>query len=199
LVKQGSKKLDAGGRHLEVELGRVAAPLHFRWRQEGSRAAAASVGVRELYLWDLGVKASSLRAVLQYTISQGAVTQLVIDLPPQTEVQGVEVSGPAADVTRPRLKEWLVTGTEPRRQVQVEFQAPVAGNVQVHLELTPRRPFDLRPFILPLPTPQNAQAAEGLLAYHLDGLRAEASAGSVGVKRIEPDEFVRQWRTARTG
>jgi hypothetical protein len=199
LVKQGSKKLDEDGRHLEVELGRVAAPLHFRWRQEGARAGAPSVGVRELYLWDLGVSASTLRAVLQYAISQGAVTQLVIDLPPQTEVQSLEVGGPTADVTRPRLKVWQVTGTEPRRQILVVFQAPVTGNVQVQLELAPRRPFGLRSFILPLPTPQNAQAAEGLLAYHLEGLKAEVSPGSLGVKGIEPDEFVRQWRTARTG
>jgi hypothetical protein len=199
LVKQGSKKLDAAGRQLEVELGRVAAPLHFRWRQEGARAGAANVVVRELYLWDLDVSASSLSAVLQYSISQGALTQVVIDLPQQTEVQSLEVSTLAADAARPRLKEWHVTGAEPRRQVQVEFQAPVTGNVQVRLELVPRRPFGLRSFILPLPTPQNAQAAEGLLAYHLEGLKAEVSADSLGVKRIEPDEFARQWRTARAG
>jgi hypothetical protein len=199
LVKQGARKLEENGRQLEVELGRVAAPLHFRWRQEGARAVAPVVGVRELYLWDLGLSASSLNAVLQYTISQGALTQLTIDLPPQTEVQNLEVGAGATDPARARLKGWHVTGAEPRRQVRLELQAPVTGNVQVRLELVPRRPFGARSFILPLPTPQNAQAAEGLLAYHLDGLKAEVSSGSLGVKRIEPEEFARQWRTARAG
>src|SRR5262249_61003460 len=53
----------------------------------------------------------------------------------------------------------------------------------------PRRPPDF----IPLGPPPG----EGLLAYRADGLRAEPAGESLGIRRIEPDEFVKAWKEER--
>jgi hypothetical protein len=197
LVKQGATTLDAGGTRLEVDLGQVPGPLHFRWRQEGGPPQAPAVQVQELYLWDLGVSSSSLTAVLRYTVERGAVTTLELELPGQLEVRNAEVAPLGAEEPAPRLKGYEdpgPAGDAPRR-VRLDFQGPVAAGVQVLLDLVPRRPLDARQ-ALPLPAPVGAEATTGYLAYRLDGLAGELKTFS-GVKAIDLPDFARPWKLAR--
>ena len=48
-----------------------------------------------------------------------------------------------------RLKEWRVSGTGSNRQLQVEFQGLVTGNVQILLRLLPRQPLEAGFELLP--------------------------------------------------
>jgi hypothetical protein len=186
---------DAGGSRLHADLGRVAT-LHARWRQESAPAGPATVQVKEAYLWDLQPTASRLLCLLQYTVSQGAPTAFTLRLPEQLEVRRVEpptaLSGAGPT---PRLKDWLLSGTGRNRRLRFEFQAPVTDGVQLLLELVPRVPLGPRAALL-LPTPQEPQAAEGLLAYRVDGFEVRGTPAHLRVTGISPEEFHRPWQAA---
>lgn len=195
LVKQGRAALDPKGNHLEVDLGRVTAPLHFRWRQENGTPPAPVVKVQELYLWELGGAASSLNAVLQYTVASGAVRSLAVDLPEQIGVRGIEVGPLGTEEPKPRLLAWhLLSPAQPRR-LQLDFQTPITTGMLVFLDLVPRRPL-ARHEELVLPTPVAAEPTKGYLAYRLDGLK-DVLKTYLRVRQVEPAEFTQLWRTAR--
>lgn len=181
---------------LDTDLGRVA-QVHVRWLQEARASPSANVQVREAYLWRLHPTASSLLAVLQYTVKQGASTTLTLDLPEQLEVRNAEANrlpGSAVDEPAPRLKDWHVTGRGNQRRVHFEFQRPLSGGVQVVAEFIPRQPFGVTA-ILPLPAPQHARTTEGLLAFQVEGVRAQV-AEHLRVNGTDPRTFARTWRTA---
>jgi hypothetical protein len=194
LARQGKATLDAQGTRLEVELGRVSAPVQFRWRQEATPPRAPVVRVEELYLWELSAAASNLSAVLRCTVASGALTRLELDLPEPLDVRGVEAGPPGSGKPEPRLQDWRVTAGPPRR-LQLDFQAPVTAGVQVVLDLVPRRPLASRE-VLPLPAPVDAEATGGALAYRLDGIKGDLKT-FLRVNPIEPEQFVRRWRAAR--
>jgi hypothetical protein len=206
LVRQGATKLDAGGTHLEVDLGQVAAPLHFRWRWEAGPPQPPAVKVQELYLWDLGASSSGLTAVLQYAVERGAVTSLDLELPGSLEVRNAEATPLGGEDPAPRLRGYEDLGPVPPsqpgvvskdapRRLRLDFGAPVTAGVQVLLDLVPRRPLDARE-VLPLPAPVGAEATAGYLAYRLDGLEGELKT-FLRVKPIDLPEFARRWKAAR--
>src|SRR5205085_1017582 len=102
---------------------------------------------------------------------QGAATALAVDLPDKVEVRRVEARALPVAGTAPRLKQWHVWNNAKKRQLQLEFQAPVTTGVQVFFELLSTEP--LRPSVtLSLPAPEGAASGDCLLAYRAPGLRA---------------------------
>jgi hypothetical protein len=201
LVKQGATTHEPRDRRLEVGLGQVAAPVHFRWRQEAGPAPVPVLKVQELYLWDLGASESSLSAVLQYTVQQGAVTSLAVELPAGLEVRNAEVAALGNDEPRPRLRDQQVAELTPGkpdgpRRLKLDFQGPVTTGVQVLLDLVPARPPGGAREVLPLPTPLGAEPTTGYLAYRLDRLTGELKT-YLRVRPIDPPEFARRWKDAR--
>ena len=75
---------------LEVDLGR-AAVLHVRWREEGRDPRPARLTAKEAYLWKLQPTGSSLFAVYQFTVKQGAATAIDIDVPESLAVRSIAV------------------------------------------------------------------------------------------------------------
>jgi hypothetical protein len=92
------------GSRLEAELGRFNAQLRLHWLQEGAPAKPTQVQVREAYLWDLRPDATTLTALLRYSISQGAVPNLALDIPERLDVLNVELSSPPGRAAQ--LKDW---------------------------------------------------------------------------------------------
>jgi hypothetical protein len=189
-------------KRLEVDLGRVS-HLHVRWREEGKPSPLATVLVREAYLWNLRPDGSNLATVFQFTVSKGLVTKLPVDLPENLEVRGVGVSRLPNDTSEesgPRLHQWTLEKTGNQRRLLLEFQRPVAGGVQVMLDLVPRQPFG--PSLeLPLPAPVGTRPAEGVgkdsfLAYRVEGLTVQG-VKSHGIVHMEGQPFVDFWRSAR--
>lgn len=191
---------------LEVDLGGKITLLQVRWRQEGPQSRPATVKVQEAYYWDLRASSARLLGLLNYTITQGVVTQLALDLPNGLEVRGVEaeVTGEKPGSGAPRLRDWSLTDLGSHRRLQLAFLGPVAGNVQVLLDLLPRQLFGPR-VILPFPTPRDARPGrEGLLACRVEGLEATFGEGR-GIKGIDAAklndifarDFAQAWRTAR--
>lgn len=201
--KQGRQVVTAPDKEaprLEADLGRVSSRLHVRWREDGTERRRPVVAVKEHYLWNLRPEGSSLSAVLHYTLSTGAIPAVTLDLP-----EGMEVASAAAEtVATPRLegdparlRDLQLTTPDGRRQLRLEFQAPVAGPVVVRLELVPRRPFPSITTPLPLPTPREAESTGSFLAYHLTGLESRDRERVLnGVTGMEPAEFVQAWQTA---
>ena len=116
LVKYGVQKSAADGDpfSLDVELGRVAAPLHFRWvaEKQGEAARPPELKLKEAYLWDLRLDSSSLTAFLAYTISPEGTASLGVRVPPELEVLAVAARRPR-DSTPLRLRDWRVGGAGP--------------------------------------------------------------------------------------
>src|SRR5262249_13666912 len=130
------KKGKSPAARLGAHLGRDG-NLNVRWwldRQPGQKTA---MKVREAYLWDVRPAANQLSVVLQYTIGGAPVERLTVGLPAGLEVRGVE-SGlwkTPEGASIPRIRKWRVQSNGGRRQLQVEFQTPVSGAVQLTLEL----------------------------------------------------------------
>lgn len=190
---------------VEADLGGKVSVLQVRWRQDGPRSQPAKVNVQEAYYWDIRATTARLLGVLHYTVSQGVISQLNLQLPRDLEVRGVEaeMSEKPSGAT-PRLREWSLTDMGSYRRLQLIFAGSVSGNVQVRLELIPRQPFGPR-VVLPFPTPRDAQInREGLLAYRVEGLQATFGDGR-GIKGIDAAklkdvfarDFAQPWRAAR--
>jgi hypothetical protein len=194
LARQGKASLDARGTRLEVELGRVGAPLQFAWRQEAEPAPAPRVRIEELYQWELGAATGSLSAVLRYAVGPGVVTHLELDLPDSLDVRGAEVTPLGSEKPEPRLRDWQVVDGPPRR-LRLDFQSPLTAGARVLLDLVPRRPI-VSGELLPLPVPVDAETLGGALAYRLDGIKGELKT-FLRVNPIEPEQFVRRWRAVR--
>jgi hypothetical protein len=207
LVKHGSQRVvpKAGGLQLEVDLGAVLAPVHLRWYQEGKPPRAPRVEFQEAYLWDLRPDASSLTALVRYHVSDGAITRLHLDLPANLELRAAQArrptpSGPAgarpAADTGVRLSDWTVYGAPSSRVAQLDFPGPVAGVIEVTLELVPRGPWS-GGVLLPVPRPhgQPAAGALGYLAYRAQGLEATRT-NFLRLTGIRNDEFAPFWPTA---
>src|SRR5206468_1802165 len=101
--------------------------------------------------------ASVLTGRLRYDVSSGAVTSLLVDVPPELEVRSARAGrpprmpGPAprtpaelsAGELPVRLSDWTVgpapkRGPEAAALLRLEFPGPVTGAVEVTLELVPR-------------------------------------------------------------
>lgn len=192
------------GCRVEVDLGRVAA-VHARWYEDAAAKPSTPLLVREGYLWDLRPTGGTLAAVLQFTRAHGTIPSLTLQVPAETEVRNVGVGRlpqDEAEETGPRLRQWTVEGSGPRRRLHLEFQRPVTGGVQVVLELIARQPFGPTA-VLPLPVPLKARtpdgaAQESFLAYRTTGLKARL-VGSLGITGIRPSAFTGFWRAARMG
>jgi hypothetical protein len=194
LPVRGAQRLTAGpAPRLEADLGRLSAPLHIHWRQERQPARPASVRVKEAYLWDLRADASTLTGVLAYTVSQGAVSALAVDVPGRLEVLSVAVEAPSARAPV-RLKDWRLTGKDDTRRLQVEFQGPVTGDVRLTLQLAPRQAFAARD-TLPLPAPRAARSDQRWFAYQTNGLVAHVPE-HVGLAEASTRDFASLWKAA---
>jgi hypothetical protein len=197
------------GARLKVDLGRVG-ELRVRWRQPPGqpRRAPPQIQVQETYLWDLRRPDISLSGILYYTIKNGQVPDLTLDLSQGVAVRSVEVRRwpPALGASAPQLlnKSWQVTGTGDNRRLRVQLNGPAAGGLQMIVELVPPLPATPALVSLRLPRPVLPREKErdgdtilqGSLAYRLDGLEAEAKPQHLGVGSIEPQTFARDWRRA---
>jgi hypothetical protein len=213
LVKYGIQKPAADGDpySLDVELGRVSAPLHLRWVPEtpgAPKPRLPEVRLKEAYLWDLRLDSSSLTAFLSYTISSEGTASLEVKVPMELEVLTVAARRPR-DATALRLRNWKVTGAGPARTLQMEFASPVSGDIEVLLEMAPRSPWPPS-FVLPLPSPilpsptlpqpsgegreggKPGRATASFLAYRTDGLEVER-VNPVGVTGVDPEQFAPFW------
>jgi hypothetical protein len=181
---------------VEADLGRDGTVL-VRWQARPRAPRAATLEVRETYLWDLRPPGGALTAVLQYTVSGGTADHLTLLLPEGLAVRGVEVvqagtqpEGSAAV----RLKGWHLLPRGDKRLLVLDLQAPVAGEVQVTLGLLPRLTGapGVRKLWLPTPPPE-VRTREGLLAYTVEG-QASARAPDLAVGPVSRETFVRAWQ-----
>jgi hypothetical protein len=177
---------------LKAELGPIRT-VHVNWRQDDPEPQAPVVQLRESYFWDLRATDSRLLAALRYTVRQGTVTSLALDLPAALEVRRVETGSVGSGKPAPPLQDSFLTDTGKQRRLQLDFRRPIAGEVQVVLELVPREP-PFGPKGLPLPTPADAQGTEGLLAYRVEGLEA-ADPKYRGVTFYDTQAFADHWRS----
>jgi hypothetical protein len=212
LVKHGSQRVvpEAGGQRLEVDLGAVLAPVHLRWYNEGKPPRMPRVEHQEAYLWDLRPDASTLTAFIRYQISGGAVTRLHLDLPANLELRSAQARRPAPSGTSPRriedspgatdtgvrLSDWMVLGAPSSRVAQLDFPGPVAGVVEVTLELVPRGPWS-GTVLLPIPRPHGQPTAQvpGYLAYRTQGLESTLT-NFLRITAIRNEEFAPFWPAA---
>jgi hypothetical protein len=209
LVKHGGQNIieePGGGQRLEADLGAVASGVLLRWYHEGKRTPPR-VEFEEAYLWDLRPDTLTLTALVKYTISNGAVRSLYLDLPPSLEVRSaqarrpfVRASGrpgrPEDSQTTPdtvRLSNWFTSGAPSSRVVQLDFPGLVSGVVEVTLELVPRTPWP-GAVLLPLPSPhgQILPRAPSYLAYRAFGVQA-ARLNVLRLRGIRNDEFAPFW------
>jgi hypothetical protein len=197
LFKHGGQRVvpEPGGQRLEADLG-AAAPVHLRWYQEAKPARTPTVEFHEAYLWDLRPDASTLTALLRYTIGNGAVPGLEVVLPPGLEVRSAQAkrpaaSGPADSIVR--LADWTITGASTTRTLKLRFPGPVTGTVEVNLELVPRTSWASRG-MLPVPEPKGQPAAQALsyFAYRTRGLEA-TRIDFLRLTGIRNDEFAPFW------
>jgi hypothetical protein len=195
LVAQGAQGeiTNASGKHLEADLGRIKT-LQVRWLDERP-GATPHLELRAAHLWDLRLEGSTLRTLVHYRITGAPVPELTVLLPPGLEVRSVEASrSPGGDHSAMplRLRDRPV---DPERRLHLMFTAPIAGDVDVLLELTPRAPLPAK-LVLPLPMPQGAPpSGDAYLAYSLQGL--EARRGKLlSVTGIRPEEFAPFWPSA---
>jgi hypothetical protein len=193
-VAQGAVREVANGpgKKLEADLGRIRT-MQVRWSTE-KPGTAPHVEFRAAHLWDLRLEGSTLQTLIRYQITQVPAAEVDVVLPPGLEVQGVTVSRPqgaerAAIV--PRLRERRLED----RRLRLLFATPVAGSLDVLLELTPRAPLPPK-LVLPLPVPQGTPLpGDSYLAYRLQGL--EARRGQLlGVTGIRPEDFAPFWPSA---
>jgi hypothetical protein len=193
---RGAQRLthDGKGITLRADLGRVNA-VQVQWRQEGPGSTSAVAEVRELYLWDLQASASNVAGLLQYRVRRGALPSLVIALPENMEVAGLEASAlPGSRQPAPRVKQWNLSGSGKSRQLWIEFQVPVTVGAQILLELVSTDPVGATA-ILSLPTPKAVTGSEGFLAYRV----AERKSSLVEYRRVtglEPAIFADLWQSA---
>jgi hypothetical protein len=176
LVRQGSlapREVPAGATvaRYEVELGRVDAPLAFRWHEPAGAPPEPALSVQEAYLWSLRPDAAGLTAVLHCTVTRGAPTSLALDLPEALEVQGAEARPVEAGRPVPPLKPWRVESADGKRRLRLDFAAPLTGGVCVVAHLVPRRPLATLA-TLAVPAPVGATITRGFLAYRVDGVEA---------------------------
>jgi hypothetical protein len=202
LVKQGAQQVQATdkGVELAVDLGRVGAPLSFRWRQPEGAPRPPAVTVREGYLWELTPLAGNLTARLRYSVSKGSASLLALDLPEALEVREVETGLVGIETAGRRLlREWWVDGAGPQRRLHLEFTAPVAGDVDVKLDLLPNRPFR-NGALLPLPAPRDVERTEGHVCLMPQGwrVRIDPFRGAVADSK-RTAEFLAFWKSAGGG
>ena len=207
LVKYGvQKRADDGDPYsLDVELGRIAAPLHLRWVPEdpnGGSARRPEVRLQEAYLWDLRLPSSSLTAFLSYTISPEGTPSLSVKVPAALDVLTVAARR-SHDSTPLRLRNWTVVGAGSARTLKMEFGYPISGNIEILLEMAPRSPWPAS-FVLPLPAPilppsprtgKPSRPTASFLAYRTDGLEVDR-VNAVGITGIRPEEFAPFWPRA---
>jgi hypothetical protein len=219
LVKHGAQRVtaDKDGQRLEVELGAIAAPVQLRWYQEGRPGRAPRVTFREAYLWDLRPDASFLSAVVRYTISGGAVPELLVGLPDSLEVRSAQArrlasgrgkslpQGAPAPPEPPvqaaaeavRLADWFVSGSGASRVVRLEFPGPVSGELEVTLDLVPRQPWGgLAELPVPRPHGQAEPGKASYLGYRASGLHAQIH-DYLRLGHPKPAEFAAFWPPAR--
>lgn len=204
-VKHGGQRLltEGGSRRLEADLGPVTTPLLIRWHQPGRPSRPPRVTFREAYLWELRLDASLLTGLLRYQVGDGAVSSLLLDLPTELEVRAATARRPApagppgrgSEAPAVRLSNWTVTPGA-TRQLRLDFASPVAGAVEVQLELMPRGPWAATA-LLPLPRPhgQPATGTPGYLAYRAHGLSA-VPANWLRLTGVEGKTFAPFWPTA---
>jgi hypothetical protein len=204
LVKQGAQRVITmeEGERLEVDLGRVATPLHLRWHVSGAAVGPTRVQYKEAYLWDLGAEASGLRAFLLYHVSGAGVPALEVDLPAELEVRGVEARpvgarGANEEGSAFRLRDWRVETGGQARALRLDFAEPVAGDLQVLLDLAPRTPLSAT-VTLPIPAPRGTPVADSsYLAYRTRGLVARRLPERLLlVTGIRPADFAPFWSMA---
>jgi hypothetical protein len=209
------------GMRLDADLGQVGF-IHVHWRQAQDskpdhnqpslvNESASIVEVREAYLWDLRLAATSLFSVLQYVVDQGTVGSLEVALPDPLEVRhdpivtqesAASFQGLAGSRPLPRLKEWRMIGVGQERRLHLEFQRPLAGRGQISLELVPRVPLR-SPVDLIVPSFLGDQGARrtradtlpSLLAFRTEELQA-AIANHLRITGIDANEFRDFWVAA---
>jgi hypothetical protein len=193
--RQAAVETKAGAKVEKVDLKAELGPIrtvHVTWRQEDPEPQAPVVQVKESYFWDLRPSDSRLLAVLRYAVRQGTVTALALDLPATLEVRRIETGSVGSGKPAPPLQGSVLSDLGKHRRLQLDFRGPIAGEVQVLLELVPRQPPS-GPGGLPLPTPAGAQGTEGLLAYRVEGLEA-AEPKYRGVTFYDTRAFAEHWR-----
>jgi hypothetical protein len=206
-VRQGSlapRDADPAPRYT-MELGRIDAPLLLHWYEAAGAPPRGAMSLREAYLWTLRPEAASLTAVLQTEATQGAPMSLALDLPELLEVQGIEARQMESGRPAPVLKSWHMEKGEGKRQLRLDFAAPLTGGVCVVAHLLPRRP--LTPLAtLPLPTPVGATITRGFLACRTEGIDAQVADSARlrgpftgGAGTPEQKALAEMWRIAGEG
>jgi len=169
------------GIRLESDLGRITAQLRLRWSADGG-PRPAQVEAREWYLWDLRTSDMTLIALVNYSVTQGATSTLALYVPERLEVLSVK-AGSAVGRGSGRLKTWRVTGTKADRQLEMEFQNPVRGEVLSVVQFAPHGPLNAND-PLPIPLPRAARTSVGYLAYQLFDSEARIQAQGLTVQTV---------------
>jgi hypothetical protein len=176
-VKHGAQVIAAepGGQRLDVDLGAVSAPVQLRWYQEGKQPQTPRLEFQEAYVWNLAPDASTLTAYLRYRISGGATSTLQVGLPADLEVRTAQARRPAGSGPTDasvRLSDWYMTSGPAGRILRLDMPGPVAGEVELTLELVPRAGWPGNA-LLPLPRPLGQPLGTvSYLAYRTQGLAA---------------------------
>ena len=167
--------------------------MQIAWRQVGEAPVKARGTVQETYLWDLRVESCRLTGLLNYSVTQGVLRALQLEIPEDVEVESVKAYS-LLDGQPLTLKEWRYRG-KARRQIQVEFARLTTGAFQLHLQFIPRAPLGpLAALQVPAPRDAGFVSEERFLGYTLLGLDVRAM-DSLQVVPTEGQRFQRRWRT----
>lgn len=200
IVRQGEETIENGAHR--VEIGRVSAPLQFRWRQPPGPVGSMPPRIREAHLWQLRPDGAALTSVLHFDPAGGPLPAVEVGLPDSLVLRRAEARASSGEVTA--MKEPTIHVVDGRPRLRLELPPDAPGGVFVVLELVPRRPLG-DPAALLLPEPLGGRAETGYLAYRVEGVDAVPTSPPgnlrgplvMGRDRAALQEFAQLWQAGR--
>jgi hypothetical protein len=185
LPRSGMQKItkEPAKQRLELEPGASPGPIVLQWFPAERISTKARAEYREAWLWELRPEASLLLGQVRYSLSEGLTSQLELEVPDTLEVRSVVARRVAAKGTElieapVRLRQWGVgfDADNKTRLLRLEFATPISGEVDVSLDLVPRKTWGANS-ILPWPKPRGRPVPKtsGYLAFRASGLEVNRS------------------------
>lgn len=184
---RGAQVWTDAGKKLMADLGRTKS-VHVRWRQSGN-PGVAQIKVQEASVWDIDATSATLYSAFDYRITQGNISSLRVQLPPNVEVAKLEIRPETNPIGSPPswVRDWSIAGN---RLLKVDLQAPLTGAGRLLLELVPVRPVSARPN-LQYPHALDTSESEVYLSYRLRGLESPVDIERKGMTEFSADSFLR--------